>query len=199
MKNLFKKIIMETKKRIHSESFHQKHRLEKGFSRQRKLSFIHIMYFILTRENKSISMNLANLRKIFPHLKIPHTSKQAVSKARQKLSSNACLELCQIFSSIYYSQKKTLSLWHGFPIYAVDGSTIQIPISKENIGFWGRNPNQYAIEEPLASASLLYDILEGIIVDAHIEKYRLNERTAACKHIDFFYKVKCNRIPYLSV
>ncbi len=189
MKNLFKKIIMETKKRIHSESFHQKHRLEKGFSRQRKLSFIHIMYFILTRENKSISMNLANLRKIFPHLKIPHTSKQAVSKARQKLSSNACLELCQIFSSIYYSQKKTLSLWHGFHIYAVDGSTIQIPISKENIGFWGSNPNQYAIEEPLASASLLYDVLEGIIVDAHIEKYRLNERTAACKHIDFFTRL----------
>lgn len=189
MKNLFRKIIVETRKLIHSKSFHQKYRLEKGFSRQRKLSFIHVMYFILARENKSISMNLTNLRKIFPHLKIPYISKQAVSKARQKLSANACLELCRIFSRLYYSQKKTFSLWHGFHIYAVDGSTIQIPMSKENIDFWGSNPNQYGIEEPLASTSMLYDVLEGIIVDAHIGKYRLNERTTACEHIDFFTKL----------
>lgn len=189
MKNILKKIIMETKNLIHSESFHQKHRLAKGFSRQRKFSFTHVIYFILARENKSININLANLRKIFPHLKIPYISKQAVSKARQKVSSNACLELCQTFSGLYYSEKKTFSLWHGFHIYAVDGSTIQIPISKENIRFWGSNPNQYGIEEPLASTSLLYDVLEGIIVDAYIGEYRLNERTAACKHIDFFTRL----------
>lgn len=189
MKNILKKIIVETKNLIQSESFHQRHRLAKGFSRQRKFSFTHVIYFILARENKSININLANLRKIFPHLKIPYISKQAVSKARQKVSSNACLELCQTFSGLYYSEKKTFSLWHGFHIYAVDGSTIQIPISKENIRFWGSNPNQYGIEEPLASTSLLYDVLEGIIVDAYIGEYRLNERTAACKHIDFFTRL----------
>lgn len=32
----------------------------------------------------------------------------------------------------------------------------------------------------------MYDILEGIVIDSHIDKYRLNERESAEKHIDFF-------------
>ena len=94
------------------------------------------------------------------------------------------------FSNLYYTQRKNVSLWHGFRIYAVDGSTIQIPMSKENIEFWGSNPNQYGIEEPLASASTLYDVMEGIVVDAHIGKYRMNERESTAKHIDSFMKLK---------
>lgn len=63
-------------------------------------------------------------------------------------------------------------------------------MSKENIEFWGSNPNQYGIEEPLASASMLYDVMEGIVVDAHIGKYRMNKRESAAKHFDSFMKLK---------
>lgn len=78
------------------------------------------------------------------------------------------------------------SLWNGYHIYAVDGSAIQIPPSEENINFWGSNPNQYGKDEPPASASLLYDVMNGIIVDSYIGKYRLNEREAAERHMDFW-------------
>lgn len=63
-------------------------------------------------------------------------------------------------------------------------------MSKENIESWGSNPNQYGIEEPLASASMLYDVMEGIVFDAHIGKYLMNERESAMKHIDSFMKFK---------
>lgn len=185
-KQLIKKILVNTKDLIHSDSFLKKHRLNNRFTRQGKLSFTDIMYFILSRENKSISINISNMRRFFPQLKIPPVSKQAISKARQKVSSDACLELCHLFTKLYYKQKKKQSLWHGYHIYAIDGSTIQIPVSDENIGFWGSNPNQYGIEEPLASASMLYDVMDGIIMDSLIGKYRLNERESANKHIDFF-------------
>lgn len=144
------------------------------------------MYFILSRENKSISINFSNMRRALPQLNLPSVSKQAISTARQKVSSDACKELCQLFTKIYYTEKKKRSLWHGYHIYAIDGSTIQIPLSKENISFWGSNPNQSGIEEPLASASMLYDVMDGITIDCIIGKYRLNEREYASKHIDYF-------------
>ena len=121
-KQLIKKILVNTKELIHSDSFLKKHRLNNGFTRQGKLSFTDIMYFILSRENKSISINISNMRRFFPQLKIPPVSKQAISKARQKVSSDACLELCHLFSELYYKQKKKQSLWHGYHIYAIDGS-----------------------------------------------------------------------------
>ncbi|MDE6845495.1 MAG: IS4 family transposase [Lachnospiraceae bacterium] len=96
------------------------------------------------------------------------------------------MELCQLFSKIFYNHTNTFSLWNGYHIYAIDGSTIQIPPSDENINFWGNNPNQYGKDDPLASASLLYDVMNDIIVDSYIGKYRFSERDAAQKHIDFF-------------
>lgn len=187
-KQLLKNIILNTKCLIHSDDFLNRHRLCNGFTRQSKLSFTDIIYFILSRENKSISINFSNMRRAFPQLNLPSVSKQAISKARQKVSSDACKELCQLFTKIYYTEKKKRSLWHGYHIYAIDGSTIQIPLSKENVSFWGSNPNQSGIEEPLASASMLYDVMDGIIIDSMIGKYRLNEREYASKHIDFFIK-----------
>lgn len=191
-KHVLNKIIHETNELIHSDAFIQRHRLGNSFMRQRKLSFSNMLYFILACEKKSIGINLAEIRQHFPQLKIPAVSKQAISKARQKISANSCLEFCHLFTQIYYKTKKSFSLWHGFHIFAIDGSSIQIPVSQENIRFWGSNPNQYGIEEPLASASLMYDVKEGLIFDSVIEKYRINERNQANEHIDFFLK---QRIP----
>lgn len=184
--HIFKKIIHKTRQLICSEEFIRKHRIGNSFTRRRKLSFSSLFYFILASSKKSIGANFAEIRHGFPSLNLPLVSKQAISKARQKISSNACRELCQLFSEIFYTKDNTLSLWNGYHVYAIDGSTIQIPPSEENINFWGSNPNQYGKEEPLASASLLYDVMNGIIVDGYIGQYRLNEREAAAKHIDFF-------------
>ena len=42
----------------------------------------------------------------------------------------------------------------------------------------------------VTSASMLYDVMEGLVVDGHIGKYRMNERESAMKHIDLFMKLK---------
>lgn len=110
MLSLFKKLITESKKLIYSDAFRQKHRLGNGFSRRSKLSFLSVMYFILAQEYKAISINLSNLQNIFPLSKIPYVSKQAVSKARQKLSSNAFQELCLLFPT-YITHKEKMFLY----------------------------------------------------------------------------------------
>ena len=44
-----------------------------------------------------------------------------------------------------------LRTWNDFHIYAIDGSTIQIPESEENYKIFGGNPNKTQIVSPLAS------------------------------------------------
>lgn len=185
-KNLFETVIRKTRQLIRSEKFILKHRIGNGFTRNRKLSFPQLIYFILASGKNSIGVNWSDISHDFPFLNLPPVSRQAISKTRQKISPDACLELCQLFSKIFYKHDDALSLWNGYHIYAVDGSTIQIMPSEENINFWGSNPNQYGKDEPLASASLLYDVMNDIVVDSYIGKYRLNERDVAERHLDFF-------------
>lgn len=67
----------------------------------------------------------------------------------------------------------------------MDSSTIQIPESKENYDVFGGNPNKTKIISPLASASVLYDVLNDIIVDVSFNPYRYDERKSAKEHTAF--------------
>ena len=78
-----------------------------------------------------------------------------------------------------------LRTWNDFHIYAIDGSTIQIPESEENYKIFGGNPNKTQIVSPLASVSVLYDVMNDILVDVSLHSYRYNERESAQSHIDF--------------
>lgn len=106
----------------------------------------------------------------------PFVSKQAVAKARQGISHKAFLELFRLSMRQFYSLSSVLHTWSSFHVYAVDGSTIQIPESKENYDVFGSNPNKTEKISPLASISVLYDVMNDILVDVTLHYYRYNER-----------------------
>jgi len=170
---------------IHSQEYIDQYRIKNAFTRSRKLSFSDIMFLVLNYSHHSISINYARLREIFLKEKLPMVSKQALSKARQGISHEAFLHLFRLSVSEYYQHNPNLSLWNGFHVYAIDGSTIQIPDSKENLQIFGANPNKYEKDTPLASVSALYDIMNDILIDVHLNTYRFNERDSAKLHIDF--------------
>ena len=114
----------------------------------------------------------------------PFVSKQAISKARQGISHEAFLELFRLSVEQFYSMASNLHTWNGFHIYAVDGSTIQIPESEENYKVFGGNPNKTETVSPLASVSVLYDVMNDILVDVSLHSYRSNERESAKSHME---------------
>lgn len=157
-------ILQATNQRITSNSFLEEHRIGNAFTRSGKLSFSGLIYFILQATHKSLSINYAQLRAAFsPTTNLPLVSKQALSKARQGISYKAFLALLRISVEQYYQHFKDLRLWNGFHIYAVDGSTIQIPDSRENVESFGGNPNKTGKLSPLASVSVLYDVMNDIL------------------------------------
>ncbi|PYG84345.1 hypothetical protein LY28_03659, partial [Ruminiclostridium sufflavum DSM 19573] len=180
---LLKSIIEESKALIKSRDFINVHRIGNSFSRSRKLSFTDLFYFIINSTKKSLSINYSQFKMDFPELKLQIVSKQAISKARQGISHEAFHELFDLSVNKYYELNTNFKKWNGFNIYSVNGSTVQVPNSEENLKIFGTNPNQYNKNGALASVSVLYDVMNDIIVDAEFSRYRSNERESAKNHI----------------
>ena len=182
---LLTSILQSSNELITSVDFLTRHRIGNAFTRSGKLPFSNLIYFVFQSVHKSIPINYSRFLDNFPSEIPPFVSKQAVSKARQGISHKAFLELFHLSVKQFYLRPADLRTWNNFHIYAVDGSTIQIPESKENYKVFGGNPNKTEIVTPLASASVLYDVLNDILVDVSLHPYRYNERDSDKSHVDF--------------
>ena len=192
MKNitLLSRILKITNELITSEEFKAKYRIENSFSRKRKLSFVNSVYFILSGLRKSISTEINNFIEEHSNLNFQKISKQAFSKARQNISPKAFKALCSVFVDSFYNSNAKLNKWHGFNVFAVDGTTLQIPDTQENIEYFGASTNQSSTQTALASASAIYDVLNDIVIDAIVEPYKKSEREMAKQHINSIKNAK---------
>ncbi|MBP8994966.1 MAG: transposase, partial [Bacteroidales bacterium] len=152
------------------------------------------MYFILSGLRKSISTEINNFIEEHSNLDFPRISKQAFSKARQNISPKAFKALCSVFVDSFYNSNTKLNKWPGFNVFAVDGTTLQIPDTQENIEYFGASKNQSSTQTALASASAsasaIYDVLNDIVIDAIVEPYKKSEREMAKQHINSIKNAK---------
>jgi hypothetical protein len=107
-------------------------------------------------------------------------SQQAFSKARKKIRWESCRYLMtETVRFIYNSGYMT---WHGFILLAIDGSKIQLPTDntlKNIFGALGQD-----LSAPSAQSSVLYDVLNGYIIDAKICSILIGERVLALLHLE---------------
>lgn len=92
--------------------------------------------------------------------------------------------LCALFVNKFYNLKKDLRTWNGFNVLAVDGTSLQAPDTCECSKYFGFISNQNKTITAMASASALYDVLNDIIINARITRYKTSERAMAKQHID---------------
>lgn len=173
-KNSICQLIKNVKDLINSASFKEKHCIEKtAFTRNRKLSFQDIMYFVLGMPQKSLT---TELDLFFGDRKLS-VSKQAFSKARYKISPLAFEDVFNLSTDLFRftNHPKT---WDGYRIFAVDGSEIAVDHNKNNeteFGLKGGNQHPY----PSARLTALYDVTNDLIVDAVFTGISVGEREHA--------------------
>lgn len=61
---------------------------------------------------------------------IPEVSKAAFCKARKKLKPEVFKELSEVMLPVFYNSDQ-VHYWHGYRLLGVDGSTVELPNSKE--------------------------------------------------------------------
>lgn len=148
------------------------------FTRRRKLTFENTILVILRKSVRGLQCLLNETVSTLP-------SAAAFTNARKKLKHTAFIELNAraIVDTVYSDTYKTL---HGLRILAVDGSKIILPDNaetKETFGVTKVKNLQYEGTYTCALASVLYDVLNGVALDAQLEPSSTAEGTLAWAHM----------------
>lgn len=169
---------------LHSDGFLEDYRVANHFVRRSALPMEKMVKFLLYSPKTSLSNKLEQLRENLPDLDFPSVSKQALSKARYGIRYELFQEFFEHSANFYYEHIMERKLWNDrYHIFAIDGSTHEVPSSKSTFKEFGKqsdqkNPDLYW---SMALASVLYDVLE--IVDAAIEKQFYSEREMSLRHL----------------
>ena len=173
-------IVIETcKERISSPEFLNLARTRpQDFTRNRKMPFTQLIVFMINMIKSSTQTCLDNFFEMIGREDI-HMTQQSFSEARQKINWEAFRELLKtVVESIYTGYYET---WHGYRISAIDGSKTQIPDDQDLRDYFGTigEGNTAAT----AQASILYDVLNNVVMDAQLEPLKTAERELALRHI----------------
>lgn len=165
---------------IHSKTY--KTRSKQGprdFTRERKMPFVSMVCFMLNQIKQSTQTALDRFFELMGKDEV-HMSQQSFSEARQKLKWEACRELMDFTVQCVYEQG--YSTWHGYRVWGVDGSAMQLPSDPgllEIFGAMGRGNTAVT-----ARSSCLYDVLNDIIADARLTPIQTDERSLAVMHVN---------------
>lgn len=184
--SICKHVVSQIKQMLLSPDFIKRFHPENRFVRKRKLSAIQVIFYLLYTSKASMFLNLANIRDDLPNIQFPEITKQAFSKARNAISPMLFKDLFLNSAREFYDQIHKRKTWKGFYLFAVDGSTIQVPKTKKNEDTFGLCRNQHHTRaDAMAQISILYDLLEDILIDGAIQKYHYAERKMALEHLKY--------------
>lgn len=170
---------------ITSDDFLSHHRQsEKDFTRERILPFPRMIFFLTNLIKGSIQDELDYFFKAIydEDVATRKITKSAFSKARKKLHHQAFIELDQHLASFFYEHFPSRR-WKGFRILAIDGSTVKVPRTKDCADHFGAFNTAKGEACPIARISSMFDVLNGITVDALIGPKEQGERTFAAEHM----------------
>jgi hypothetical protein len=147
-----------------------------------------VMLVLFQKSAKSLQLVLNELSQRFLfHSTITNS---AFSQARMKLKHTAFIELNQQAIVEVRYEDNSYQTWKGYRILAVDGMQVPLPDSESTRKEFGtkRVANQHETtqdEYPLAIASVLYDVLNHIGLDAQLAHSKSYEVNLAVEHLEY--------------
>ncbi len=108
----------------------------------------------------------------------------AYTQSRQKINPLVFESLSETLVEEFYTDNELgVTLWKDYRLLAVDGSTINLPFSKELSKIYGYARNQTGNTNIQARISVLYDVRNRLVIDANINPRSTYERATALKHL----------------
>ena len=167
--------------KIHEYSFLNQHRVKPcHFTRNRKFGFVDTILFIISGIKNSLQAGL-NYYLDMKNRQNETYTKQAFSKGRQRLQYTALKELSDTVIQEFYKLANTKT-FHGYHLLAIDGSKYNLPSTDKLKKVFNVQITRGA-GQPQALGTCMYDIQNGMIIDAQFEGCRSNERTHAAEMI----------------
>lgn len=182
MGNRLYAMLKNVKNKLHSPEYKERGKMrKKDFTRRRKMNFAQTVAFIITGIPKSLQVGLTAFFNEYVK-DVDSYSKQAFSKRRLCVNPDAIKELFDDTVEQFYKLGK-FDTYMGFRVLAVDGTRYNLPTSSELSEFYGEQITGN-VPQVQALGSCLYDVMNGILLDALIYPCKSNERELAIKHMN---------------
>jgi hypothetical protein len=183
--DICRNIIQSIQEYITDSSKLEPHREKNHFKRKRKLSMLHVILYLFYSSKASMFQNISSIHDELGSIHFPDISKQALSKARQFINPALFKELFYLSVDQFYKNIPSRKLWHGYHLFAIDGSKLELPNSKSSFDFFGE---MFGYPDPsrrftMGLASIVYDVLDDYVVHASLHRYLASERSAALEHL----------------
>jgi hypothetical protein len=189
------RLIAAVRQRLRGPAFRAQHRTRpQAFTRRRQLTFARVMLLVLQKGVQSLAGRLAaffaGLAAAGEEPAAPVTA-GAWSQARAKLSHTAFIALNEeaVLASFYAPENDApVRRWRGHRLGAIDSSLLQLP-EREALGQhfgWESTANQggpCAARHVLGRASVYYDVLNRLALDARLEPARTAEHHVGALHL----------------
>lgn len=183
-----KRSIEKSRELINSEAFKERHRAsDQFFTRTRKLFFSLLIIVILRKSVKSMQLILNELT---TELETESVSAAAFTKARAKLKHTAFIELNrEAVVGVCYGDGD-FKRYKGFRMLGIDGSKLRLPDTEDVIEEFGQISYRPAKNLPEGQhtygvASVMYDVLNRIVVDSALGPARAYEVNLALGHLEY--------------
>lgn len=163
--------------------------VKNAFTRVRRMTFAAALCFLLDMRKTTLQ---TRLNVYFESEGGDPISQQAFSKLRMNFDHSPFETMVREIVKKEYSGGYELPLWHGYHLFAVDGSRVQLPrvdALREEYGVSGRGQSC-----PCAGVSVLFDVLHGWAVDPIITTTNMDERAECEKHMGFL----CEQLPDIA-
>ena len=169
---------------LSSLDFMVRHReTEQSFTRNRCLTFIILITFLLNMLKRSQQDELDEFFKLLngTEVAVRVVTKSAFTQARKKLKYGAFVELNRVQIDYFYQSLRPQT-WMGWRLLAVDGSTMQVPNTPENLAHFGAWQPAKGGPCPMARVSQMFDVLNDVTLNALIVPKTFGERELAADH-----------------
>ena len=154
-----------------------------SFTRDRVFTFKVLLSFLMTNLQKGLQREIALFAEAIQSEggSIPEVSKAAFCKARQKLKPGIFTELSKVTCQTFYGSNE-VQLWNGYRLIGGDGSTVELPNSKEiqqKYGVFKYRKDGKAI--CMGRTLMMYDTLNHMTLHGSLDKMEESETSMLWK------------------
>lgn len=161
---------------------------ENDFTRNRKQTFPGTLLFMMNRITKTLSIEIDSFISVLRQHQVAIVSslftKSAFVQYRKKIIADVFKQLSDnLVKEFYTDNDENVKLWRGFRLLAVDGSRLTLPNTKELQEEFGIVKNQSDSPITQGRISVLYDVLNGFVIDSILSPLSQSEKELAMSHL----------------
>jgi len=165
----------------------QSRKVNTAFTRNRKMPFCDIIYFLYSSARKSLQHELEIY---FKEKGSSCVSRQAFSKARENIKPEAFRNLNDLLIDKFEQEDGAIETYRGYRLLSVDGTIIDLPNNntiKETFGFSSNNSGSTFCK---ALGMTAFDLLNRITIFAEMYRFDDSEKRRIIDIVDDFSEIE---------